>query len=150
MIVPKIENDTLILKGTSSGIVYDIEIPKGVSVFHGGSGEGKSFLFRKLLNLSGNPKCGYSASLCDYHNTKNSEEQLIILTESSSVVMFDNADLYLTPFVVEKVNQTADFVMVAARDLEFVGSFPVTFMYIKFDLDRLTVKPGGVLNDSNI
>lgn len=30
MLVPKIENDTLIVRGDSSGVHYDVEIPVGL------------------------------------------------------------------------------------------------------------------------
>lgn len=61
------------------------------------------------------------------------------------MVMFDNADLYLKPFVVENVLQTAQFILVSARDLNFVGNFHITFMGITFELLQLRVTPGGAL-----
>lgn len=145
MLIPKIVGNNLIVTGAQSGVTFDVKVPAGVCVFDGDSGVGKSYLFRSLLELGESPTCPYTARLYDYHNIEDSEEQLISFSRNRSVVMFDNADLYLKPFVVENVLQTAQFILVSARDLNFVGNFHITFMGITFESLQLRVTPGGVL-----
>lgn len=77
-----------------SGIVFDVDIQDRISLFTGYSGTGKTFAFGAIQEyLVSN---SISTIYFDYRQMDYTVDQLISLCDNKEVIIFDNADLYLT------------------------------------------------------
>lgn len=96
-----------------SGVHFDVSFEDKVNLFSGASGEGKTFLFTVLdeyLAERGVSYCHFDSRVVDY-----TEEQLIDLCTNKSVIIFDNADLYLTQNLLDFAIEMADTVIISMK-----------------------------------
>lgn len=87
---------------------FDVAFEDKVTQFSGVLGEGKTFLFTVLdayLAERGVSYCHFDSRVVGY-----TEEQLINLCTGRKIVIFDNADLYLTQDLLDFAIETADTV----------------------------------------
>lgn len=96
-----------------SGVHFDVAFEDKVNLLSGVSGERKTFLFTVLDEYfveRGVSYCHFDSRFVGY-----TEEQLINLCTGRKIIIFDNADLYLTQNLLDFAIGTADTVIVSMR-----------------------------------
>ena len=94
-------------------IHFDVLFIDKINLFSGLSGEGKTFLFMVLDEYL--LESGVSYSHFDSRYTNYSEDQLISLCVNKDVVIFDNADLYLTQRILDYVFKNVDIFIISIK-----------------------------------
>ena len=96
-----------------NGIHFDILFEDRINLFDGDSGEGKTFMF-KMINTYLKVK-GVSCIYLDNTATDFSEWTIKTACTDKSVIIFDNADLYLTQNLLDFATETADTVIISMK-----------------------------------
>lgn len=109
--------ENLKVKGDLDGFYFDIDIPSGVSILRGDSATGKTFLFDFLSQYiaSISVKQNIKALHFNFLNKNTVEHMFSNNSTHYNVIMFDNADLYLTGNIITKAENMSNFVLVAGR-----------------------------------
>ncbi len=98
---------------TFNGIDFDVSFEDKVNLFSGMSGEGKTFLFTVLESYFINNDISYQ-----YYNSSSLRfgiNELISGCTGRSVIIFDNADLYLTQELLDYAVSQADTVIMSMK-----------------------------------
>lgn len=82
---------------------------------------------------------GISCYLCDYHVQDLSTEQIYVTCSDMQVLLFDNADLYLTPDLLKKL-QNANYIIISKKDLFGFNLFSATSCLVHYDNKQLTLE----------
>jgi hypothetical protein len=96
-----------------SGTFVDLLIEHQVNAFLGGSGEGKSFLFSTLLPYYCYDR-GISLHIVDY-KVMLEPVDIAAACSAADIVCLDNADLYLTREILEKIKKTAKYILISIK-----------------------------------
>ena len=118
-----------------SGVRFDVSFEDRVNLFSGVSGEGKTFLFTVLdeyFTESGVSYCHFDNMFFNY-----TEEQLISLCVGRKVIIFDNADLYLTQKLLDFAIETADTVIISMKNPYKLVMSNVGFYSLDYETDSL-------------
>jgi ABC-type ATPase involved in cell division len=87
------------------GLQYDLQFKDDICFLLDNSGTGKTFLFSVLRNYCYSNDI--SCKVLDYNVIGDSEEEIInSCKEHRDILIFDNADLYLSKNILENVNAT--------------------------------------------
>lgn len=98
---------------TFGGVNFDVCIEDKVNLFSGLSGEGKTFLFKILkvyLKINGVSCICFNNTATDF-----SESTIKKICTGKKVIIFDNADLYLTQELLDYAIEIADTVIVSMK-----------------------------------
>lgn len=120
-----------------SGVHFDVSFEDRVNLFSGVSGEGKTFLFtvlKEYLTETGVSYRHFDSTIADY-----TEEQLISLCVGRKVIIFDNADLYLTQSLLDFATETADKVIISMKLFLRLKFRPCGTYSVRYTENRLEV-----------
>lgn len=126
-----------------SGVRFDISFEDRVNLFSGVSGEGKTFLFTVLeeyLTETGVSYCHFDSRFADY-----TEEQLINLCTDRKIIIFDNADLYLTQNLLDFATETADTVIISMKLYCRLRFESYNFYAVNYSGRSLVVRREGII-----
>ena len=82
---------------------------------------------------------GIRCYLCDYHAQDLSEEQICAICSGMQVLLLDNADLYLTPELLEKLKCT-NYVIISMKHLFGFDLFSSTSCLVHYNNKQLTLE----------
>lgn len=121
---------------------YDIKVPCGVSIMQGRSGKGKSLTLRIIRGILRNQNI--SSALVDYNDYDIGHEGIINVCKGKQVILLDNADLYLTEELLNKIIQVtpSSEVIVAMHFDTFINSIPHTYLAVEIEKGLLKTIPG--------
>lgn len=118
-----------------NGIHFNVSFEDKVNLFDGNSGEGKTFMFKMIktyLKVKG-VSCFYICSeMFDFPL-----ETIKSICRGKSVVIFDNADLYLTQDLLDSVVKTADTIIINMKNPYNLVMSDVGFYSLNYDTDSL-------------
>ena len=120
-----------------NGINIKVKFNKGVTYLRGYSGMGKTLLLSAVELYCRNQ--GISCYLCDYHAQDLNTEQIYVTCSDMQVLLFDNADLYLTPDLLKKL-QNANYIIISKKDLFGFDLFSATSCLVHYDNKQLTLE----------
>lgn len=132
----------MILKICSAlcGIHFDIEFLDKLCLFTGKSAEGKTFAFKAMDEYcrSTGMKCRYFDSTC----FERSIESMKLDCIGQEIVIFDNADLYLTQELLDHALSIASTVIVSMKsyfrlNFESAGLYKVSFNSSSLSIFRI-------------
>ena len=90
------------VKRTSGGVDFDVDFIDEINVIKGASGTGKTFLFNMLSSYCISNKIPFA--FIGYRFLASGDEGLIFsLCINKKIIILDNADLYLTPELFNKL-----------------------------------------------
>lgn len=122
--------DELIIKSRYSRLDVNIEFIDEINLMSNFSGTGKTFMFTIIKEYcrDNGIKCIY----CDYSSVGQSEEQILQWCKDADIVIFDNADLYLTPKIVEKLKNAGKMQIISIKaylnyNMRYAGVYDVIF-----------------------
>lgn len=116
---------------TFNDINFDISFEDKVNVFSGMSGEGKTFLFTVLESYFIDNDISYQ-----YYNSSSLRfgvSELFSGCTGRSVIIFDNADLYLTRELLDYAISQSDTVIVSMKDFFRLGFTSFGRYLIEYD-----------------
>ncbi len=114
----------------------DVDLKSKVSFFIGNSGEGKTFFFDLVKNyLLLN---GVKFTAID-HNNYGDPSKLPIVVSGSEVVILDNADLYLTPELLEKIKAVSNSMLISIKNRYMYSMKDAECYVVNYDGDNLRV-----------
>ena len=95
-------------------VKLNLEIHEGVGLFIDNSGSGKTFSFKFLKDYCEDNYIDFIYLNYDIYKTK--PEDIINICKDKTLVMFDNADLYLKPDIVDKIyNLGVKYILVSIK-----------------------------------
>lgn len=121
-----------------NGIHFQVGFVDKVNLLFDNSATGKTYLMKVIQG-----KCMKTGISCKYVNSaryEDTEESIIQFCKNSNVVLFDNADLYLTKTILENIVKTADCIIVCAKSSGIVRSVGGRLYHVLFSSKTLTVK----------
>jgi hypothetical protein len=90
------------LKFSVRDLEYRLEFKNRICYIIDESGTGKTFLFSNLRNYCINNNVDFV--LVDYNYSNKSEDEIInVCRNCSEIIILDNADLYLTPKIIDNI-----------------------------------------------
>jgi hypothetical protein len=90
------------LKFSVRDLKYRLEFKNRICYIIDESGTGKTFLFSNLRNYCINNNVDFV--LVDYNYSNKSEDEIInVCRNCSEIIILDNADLYLTPKIIDNL-----------------------------------------------
>jgi hypothetical protein len=90
------------LKFSVRDLEYRLEFKNRICYIIDESGTGKTFLFSNLRNYCINNNVDFV--LVDYNYSNKSEDEIInVCRNCSEIIILDNADLYLTPKIIDNL-----------------------------------------------
>lgn len=110
-----------------SGIDFNLSFADNLILFTGLSGEGKTFMFKCLKEYLSTTE-GINCVLFNSSAVQYSESAIKDICKGAKVVIFDNADLYLTQNILDYAVSNADIVIVSMK-LYFTLNFRGFAMY---------------------
>ena len=110
-----------------SGIDFNLSFADNLILFTGLSGEGKTFMFKCLKEYL-NTTMGTNCVLFNSSAMQYPESAIKDICKGAKVVIFDNADLYLTQNVLDYAVSNVDIVIVSMK-LYFTLNFNGFSMY---------------------
>lgn len=122
---------------------FDITLKTGQNVLSGDSGIGKSFCFKFLLEYGSTPTNQFKVKLYNYTDMPK-VKTIRDLDEHYDLIIFDNADLYLTKETTEQALLKANCVVVATRGCgSRMARGVITWLRIDRNGDKVVVKEVG-------
>lgn len=121
-----------------NGITFKVEFKDKINLFNGNSGEGKTFLFKMLDGYFEIEEVAYSHFDSRFANC--TESQLISLCTSKSVIIFDNADLYLTQPLLDFAVKTADTVIISMKNPYELSMSGTGFYSLNYESHSLSTR----------
>lgn len=121
-----------------SGVHFDVLFEDKVNLFSGVSGEGKTFMFKMIktyLKVKG--------VFCFYICSEMLDLPLEIMKSAcrgKSVIIFDNADLYLTQDLFDSVVKTADTIIISMKSPYKLVMSDVGFYSLNYEADNLCTR----------
>ena len=114
---------------TYSALPVKVEINEGVNYTLDDSGSGKTLFFTIFNDYckTNNITC----ILCNSHNI-NTEEDIIDICRKYSVVLFDNADLYVTKHVIEELTKSCKYIILSLKNMLGLGLDTATDIDINY------------------
>lgn len=124
-----------------NGIHFDVCLEDRVNLFSGVSGEGKTFLFKTLkahLKING-VSCIY------FNNTATDFSEMAIkeACNNKEVIIFDNADLYLTQDILDYVTNISDTVIISMQLYCRLKFKSYRFYAVEYSGNNLVVRSEG-------
>ena len=122
--------------GTFSGVSFDVNFSDKFNIIKQDSGTGKTFMFGVIDAYC--KKNGISCLLCNYSMLEfkdNFDEHI----EGKSLVLLDNADLYLDSSLLSELESKDCIVVISIKSLVGLYVEDVGFYSVKYDEDSLTV-----------
>lgn len=102
------------LEFVSRGVSINVKLKDKLCCFIDDSGTGKSFLFTLIYEYC--KENNIPIALLNYTATDFGDEAIISSCKNKSVVIFDNADLYLSNNIISSV--TADVIIMSIKNVE--------------------------------
>lgn len=105
-----------------SGIDINAEFEPAINVLSGNSSTGKTLLMHAIENY-----CERSNDVgmsCRYFNSKDrklSEEKILSIAEDFDIILFDNADLYMTRHIIDELKKTDKIVIMSIKIIFGLG-----------------------------
>ena len=108
---------SFIINNTSGGLNRNIKLDEGFSLFMGNSGIGKTLLFDIIMSYCHINKIPYS-----YFNSYTldtfSKSSMIESCRNKEIVLMDNADLYLTKDMLDKIKSLgAKYILISKKSM---------------------------------
>lgn len=123
-----------------NGISINATFRNRINILSGYSGTGKTLLMQaaELFCMNNNIKCTY----CDFRCAQLSEEQIENLCKNSQVIMFDNADLYLTNSLLNKFRTQDKIIIICMKntcklDMYNVQKYLVTYENLSLTIEEM-------------
>lgn len=129
-------SDSLIINEKIGNVFVNVNFIDKICNLTSNSGDGKSYLFNLLymFYLDTDTK----VVLINYTRIRDSEESIFSSCKDADVVLLDNADLYLTDSLVDKLLELNSMILFCART-EIARRFKGQHRYkIKFEGSKLT------------
>lgn len=120
---------------TYNGLHFSVEFKDNLSVLNDLSGTGKTFLFKVLKEYC--REHDISCIYCNYEFADYKKENIINLCKDNDIVIFDNADLYLTDEILEAVRNPSRLVVVSIKNLFSLKIQNAGYYYVAYDGKRL-------------
>ena len=106
-------------------IQFELDIEDRVCVLYNKSGEGKSFLFKSLRNNM-HKEFSDNYYYFDYSNYNSISENHPMFKNSKSLIVFDNADLYIKDYRELIKNSCAIFIIITKHIYDTVSGLTYT------------------------
>lgn len=100
------------------GLRVNANFQDRICVFHGDSGQGKSFLFDLVKTF-----CNDNKISCIMISSKNSDVLKKLDLTESSVFILDNADLYMSTDLFNKIKNSSSLFLISAKYLTYMDRF---------------------------
>jgi hypothetical protein len=120
-----------------SGTYLDLLLENQVNLFDGDSGTGKTYLFDLLSYYCLRKNIIYT--LVNYTLASKPASSIIELCNNSDIVVFDNADLYLTADMLDTVKASAKIIIVCLKDAYGICTKP-HLCKIKYTAGKMIVR----------
>ncbi len=123
---------------TEGTLNVDISLSNKVCLLASDSGTGKTYAmsFVREYCIENDIRC----TMVNYNDAEKSEDEIIRYCVDSDVVIFDDANLYLTSSIIDRVYQTSKIIVVCAQDLfGFMDCDDTAFYSASFTGERLEV-----------
>ena len=122
-----------------SGIQVKAVFSDNINMLYDMSGTGKSFLFLIIQHYA--KENGLACRLFDY-KTDNSEQHILTECINADILIFDNADLYISKDLLGKLKTRCKCILISLKDLskiEFgsVGLYSVLYSGNKMEVNRV-------------
>ena len=110
-----------------------------LNILTGNSGSGKSMLLQALdLYCSRND---LNWVFCNYHQMNYAKEKLIDICSNKDVVLLDNADLYITEDILNRILKTSKMVVMSLHDISAVSTNEAAIIQVIYTNDlRLSIR----------
>lgn len=108
----------MVITSSYNNLVVNIELDKGIYVFGGCSGTGKTFLAKILHSVCSIKKIKYK-----YFNNVMKDykaDTIVSIASGNDLVFFDNADLYLTSDILKDIKDTR-CILISMKDVCKLG-----------------------------
>lgn len=125
----------LSLSYEAKGTLFDVTFTEGVTIIKDDSGTGKSFLFDTLIGEL--RERGIIFKFLDYRSRENARDILLDLDSECSVVILDNADLYLTKDIFRHLKDTVKYALIVTKDTGDLPIEDVTFSAVDYEAGSL-------------
>ncbi len=121
------------------GAIIDAELDAKLNILTGNSGSGKSMLLQALdLYCSRND---LNWVFCNYHQMNYAKEKLIDICSNKDVVLLDNADLYITEDILNRILKTSKMVVMSLHDISAVSTNEAAIIQVIYTNDlRLSIR----------
>ena len=120
-----------ILIDNNSQIKIHAKFDEGINVIYGYSGTGKTFMFEKINNYYANSK-DFRVALVDYNYSNKSEELIVEFCKNTDLVLLDNADLYLTESLVNKLRSICRCIVISMKNTVFFHQNEVNILSVEY------------------
>lgn len=128
--------NTLNVNINYNGIKIEAEFLNKINIFNGYSGTGKTLLMKatELYCMNNKISCRY----CDYRCQDLEEDQIINYCKNAEVILLDNADLYLTNDLLEKLKDK--FIVICMKDTSVIDMLDTTEYIVHYENQKLTIE----------
>lgn len=121
-----------------NGVTFDASFSSRVNFLRGNSGTGKTFLLKALELYCNNNDI--SCQYLDYRARHKSLEYISTLCGDADVLLLDNADLYLTPEIFNKLRSSGKFMVISMKDISELDLEGVKGYVVKYSNTQLVLK----------
>lgn len=130
--------ESLYVKQKFKGIDVEAEFKNSLSLLSGDSGTGKTLLLKavRLYCRNNNISCQY----CDYNLEGKKSNQIITLCEGCDVVLFDNADLYLTDEIIHYFLNKGSIIIFSMKNTFGISTAGSSRFFVNFKNFKLQVE----------
>lgn len=110
------------------GLKVEANLQDRVCVFHGDSGQGKSFLFDLIKTFCNDHKIS-----CTMISSKNSDVLKKLDLTESSVFILDNADLYMSNVLFSKIKNSNSLFLISAKYFTYMDRFLIKQYKVQYE-----------------
>ncbi|MBE5869898.1 MAG: hypothetical protein E7294_01360 [Lachnospiraceae bacterium] len=123
----------------NSQIKIDADFFEGVNVIFGYSGTGKTFLFDRINDYYANSK-ELNVTLINYQFCDKKEDLIVEFCEKSDLILLDNADLYLTESLIDKLRAECKCIVISMKNTVFFSHNEITVLSVEYDNHLIRTK----------
>lgn len=118
-------------------IQVDITLPTRVNVVSGDSGTGKTFLVKVLAKLS---LKGYDVITIKHDNYKGFSPEAVKKVSSNTLLLLDNADLYMSDKFKDAILQSNAICIIFTRSTVYFNGLNAGRCTVEYDNKRLCIR----------
>lgn len=119
-----------------------VRLPGKINIVRGNSGTGKTYLSKVLLQLCDQ---GFKVLIFDFSNYVTCNTSLIKELKEDTILIFDNADLYMDSNLRDAILDTKATVLIFTRDTQYFTFMNSSVCVVSYDGQTLEVR--GDRND---
>lgn len=119
----------------AKGTLFTVDLVEGVTMIKDDSGTGKSFLFDTMAGELRERGIGFR--YLDHKNRESARDILHGLSNECSMVILDNADLYLTNDILKYLKSTVKYIVIAMKGCHGLCVSDVDFCAVDYQAGHL-------------